>query len=486
MLYDVFICHASEDKDSFVRPLAALLRERHVEVWYDEFTLTLGDSLRRAIDAGLRQSRFGAVVLSKAFFSKQWPQYELDGLAAREMRGNDRVLLPIWHGVGVEDVMAYSPPLAGRVAVVSSEGVENAADAILKVVHPQGSPLLVARDTLLEYGITPPVITDSYWLDVVEASSRVPGAGAAIPEHSHWGRWSFPLPASSDDAFERGERLARTAMQLRWTQAAKDRAVTILTPPEAVRGFVASHPGLMDACVEWPSLLVEYAPQLSFAGFEGDLYEAIEAGYQDSCRRAEATRRGSPTFGTALTTDHQPPACDEEWSLRHPEFGRYEPAMVANAFFAGGIFGPEVSPYEQADHLFWLLSADSSWLPERIHSFLKDGMAEWAVWHWPERGNDGWRNEGALFAQLWDCQEQGSSAFIWTTVAEDDLMHRIDRSITTLGLPESPQLIRDRFVADQFAERYLLASARRKVRRATPTRSSAGRGRRGRRQDTRR
>lgn len=275
-------------------------------------------------------------------------------------------------------------------------------------------------------------------------------------------------------------------MQLRWTQAAKDRAVTILTPPEAVRGFVASHPGLMDACVEWPSLLVEYAPQLSFAGFEGDLYEAIEAGYQDSCRRAEATRRGSPTFGTALTTDHQPPACDEEWSLRHPEFGRYEPAMVANAFFAGGIFGPEVSPYEQADHLFWLLSADSSWLPERIHSFLKDGMAEWAVWHWPERGNDGWRNEGALFAQLWDCQEQGSSAFIWTTVAEDDLMHRIDRSITTLGLPESPQLIRDRFVADQFAERYLLASARRKVRRATPTRSSAGRGRRGRRQDTRR
>lgn len=60
MLYAVFICHASEDKDSFVRPLAALLRERHVEVWYDEFTLTLGDSPRRAIDAGLRQSRFSA------------------------------------------------------------------------------------------------------------------------------------------------------------------------------------------------------------------------------------------------------------------------------------------------------------------------------------------------------------------------------------------------------------------------------------------
>lgn len=330
------------------------------------------------------------------------------------------------------------------------------------------------------------MITDSYWLDVVEASSRVPGAGAAIPEHSHWGRWSFPLPASSDDAFERGERLARTAMQLRWTQAAKDRAVTILTPPEAVRGFVASHPGLMDACVEWPSLLVEDAPQSSFAGFEGDSDEAIEAGYQDSCRRAEATRRGSQrsALHSRLTTSRQHATKNGRCGI--PIFRTVRASDGRECLFCRGIFGPEVSPYEQADHLFWLLSADSSWLPERIHSFLKDGMAEWAVWHWPERGNDGWRNEGAPFAQLWDCRRARSSAFIWTTVAEDDSMHRIDRSITTLGLPESPQLIRDRFVADQFAERYLLASARRKVRRATPTRSSAGRGRRGRRQDTRR
>ena len=248
MLYDVFICHASEDKDSFVRPLAAFLRERHIEVWYDEFTLALGDSLRRAIDAGLRQSRFGVVVLSKAFFSKQWPQVQFDGLAAREMRGNDRVLLPIWHEVTLEDVMAYSPPLAGRVAIASTEGFEKVADAILRVVHPQGSPLLVARDTLLECGLTPPVITDSYWLDVVEASNRVPGAGATIPEQSHWGRWSFPLPRNSDDAFERGERLVRTAMQLRWTEAAEELPVTILTHPNDVHRFVKSHPGLLDAC----------------------------------------------------------------------------------------------------------------------------------------------------------------------------------------------------------------------------------------------
>ena len=39
MLFDAFICHASEDKDDFVRPLAERLKENRVEVWYDEFSL---------------------------------------------------------------------------------------------------------------------------------------------------------------------------------------------------------------------------------------------------------------------------------------------------------------------------------------------------------------------------------------------------------------------------------------------------------------
>ena len=82
VLYDVFVSHASEDKDSFVRPLAERLREAHIEVWYDEFSLKVGDSLRRSIDRGLTQARFGIVVLSPHFFAKQWSQWELDGLVA--------------------------------------------------------------------------------------------------------------------------------------------------------------------------------------------------------------------------------------------------------------------------------------------------------------------------------------------------------------------------------------------------------------------
>ena len=120
--WDVFICHASEDKDSFVRPLAVELTKT-IRVWYDEFTLTVGDSLRRKIDEGLAKSRYGIVVLSKAFFAKNWPQAELDGLVSREMAGTHiKVILPVWHQVARDDVLKFSPILADRLAAESKDG----------------------------------------------------------------------------------------------------------------------------------------------------------------------------------------------------------------------------------------------------------------------------------------------------------------------------------------------------------------------------
>ena len=73
--YDVFISHASEDKEEVVRPLAQALRDHGLEVWFDEFELRIGSSLRRTIDRGLAGSRFGVVVFSKDFFGKGWTNY---------------------------------------------------------------------------------------------------------------------------------------------------------------------------------------------------------------------------------------------------------------------------------------------------------------------------------------------------------------------------------------------------------------------------
>ena len=131
--YDIFICHASEDKKSFVRKLAEKLISKGIRVWYDEFTLTMGDSLRRKIDYGLSKSRYGVVVLSKDFFRKEWPQKELDGLVARE-DGPAKVILPVWHGVTREEVQRFSPILAGRLAVSSDRGVDYVVDEIMRAI----------------------------------------------------------------------------------------------------------------------------------------------------------------------------------------------------------------------------------------------------------------------------------------------------------------------------------------------------------------
>lgn len=114
--YDAFISHASEDKDDLVRPLAEELIKNGLSIWYDEFKLKVGDSLRRSIDAGLVRSKFGIVILSPSFFAKNWPQYELDGLVEKEMAGN-KVILPLWHKVSKNEVMKYSPALADKVAL---------------------------------------------------------------------------------------------------------------------------------------------------------------------------------------------------------------------------------------------------------------------------------------------------------------------------------------------------------------------------------
>ncbi len=114
--YDVFVSHASEDKDEFVRDFVKSLQEYGLHVWYDEFTLRVGDSLRRSIDNGLRNSRYGIVVLSEAFFSKEWPQRELDGLFAREVNG-EKVILPIWHKISKNEVLKFSPIIADMLAL---------------------------------------------------------------------------------------------------------------------------------------------------------------------------------------------------------------------------------------------------------------------------------------------------------------------------------------------------------------------------------
>lgn len=135
--WDVFISHASEDKAEVALPIATALKAAGVSVWLDSRELRLGNSLSRKIDEGLAKSRYGVVILSQAFFAKNWPQRELSGLVARQGISGEDLILPVWHEVDEKYIAEYSPPLADRMAVRTSEGTEEVVRQILGIVRPE-------------------------------------------------------------------------------------------------------------------------------------------------------------------------------------------------------------------------------------------------------------------------------------------------------------------------------------------------------------
>jgi hypothetical protein len=135
MKYDLFISHASEDKATFVRPLAQRLRQERYRIWYDEFELKVGDSLTGKIDYGLSNSKAGLIVLSPSFMKKKWPQRELAGLVTRQLH-QGAILIPVWHAVTISEVIAFSPPLADIKALNSSGATDDIVSELRKAVSP--------------------------------------------------------------------------------------------------------------------------------------------------------------------------------------------------------------------------------------------------------------------------------------------------------------------------------------------------------------
>lgn len=132
MKWDLFLSYASEDR-SLARDLAGQLEARGVRVWFDRSSLQLGDSLRRSIDHGLANSRFGLVIISRHFFEKEWTKKELEGLYARD-DGSTRIVLPLWHGVDAAYVREFSPTLADKLAISTELGVAAIVPEILRAI----------------------------------------------------------------------------------------------------------------------------------------------------------------------------------------------------------------------------------------------------------------------------------------------------------------------------------------------------------------
>jgi hypothetical protein len=130
-----FISHDSRDKEAFVRELAHELAKNFCTVWYDEFSLKVGDSLRASIERGLRETRKCIMVLSPYFLSNEgWGRAEFDSVYTREILEKKNVILPVWLNVEAKDVYNYSSRLADKVGLAATLGAPEVARLLANAI----------------------------------------------------------------------------------------------------------------------------------------------------------------------------------------------------------------------------------------------------------------------------------------------------------------------------------------------------------------
>ncbi len=131
-----FISHDSRDKDVFVRDLAIEMTKLMCPVWYDEYSLKVGDSLRCSIEAGLKETKKCVLFLSPNFLTNGgWTKAEFDSVFTREILEQKNVILPVWHNVDVRSVYEYSPRLADKVGLSTSLGVKEVARKLVNAAR---------------------------------------------------------------------------------------------------------------------------------------------------------------------------------------------------------------------------------------------------------------------------------------------------------------------------------------------------------------
>lgn len=130
-----FISHDTRDKESLVRELALEMSKLMCPVWYDEYSLKVGASLRASIEKGLKETTKCVVVLSPNFLSNDgWGKAEFDSIFIREILEKDSLMLPIWHNVTAREVYEYCPRLADKVGLNSDVGPKELARKLVNIV----------------------------------------------------------------------------------------------------------------------------------------------------------------------------------------------------------------------------------------------------------------------------------------------------------------------------------------------------------------
>ncbi len=113
-----FISHDSKDKTEIAKPIANNLISKLCPVWYDEYSLKVGNSLRESIENGLKNCHKCILILSPNFLANDgWTKKEFNSIFTREVIEKTNIILPVWFNVTKEQVYEYSPSLVDTVGL---------------------------------------------------------------------------------------------------------------------------------------------------------------------------------------------------------------------------------------------------------------------------------------------------------------------------------------------------------------------------------
>jgi hypothetical protein len=343
--------------------------------------------------------------------------------------------------VEYDELIKYSPPLADVRAIKWANNLDAVITELLRRLRPEASPLIIARDFLIKKGVTPPIVTDEWWLDVVEFKE----GDLRYPDPNVGHRWIFPLPHEAPDrGLERGLNIAWTALQLDWMREATEGKYCQLTHPERIHSYLKRCPGLLDCCRANPSIAALYAPQLTIPGYDDGLAdvfdEALQAPYENSLH----------FFGYSGpdTVNGDEPLCGEAMAWRHPTFGNYTQAELASAFASAHTYHYTRSIHDGMTCLIWLLTDAASWLPDRIRWNLLDGMRSNTYTWAPATHN--WSADNAFSHALAGTK----SKFRFSRRVKADLQAMVGTALGELGVAESAGTISRRFIERDFVGGY--------------------------------
>lgn len=133
-MYDVFLCHASEDKDTIVRPLYEELQKLGLNVFLDSEEIGWGESLIDIINKALHKSKYVIAVMSENSVGKKWPQKEINAVLNSEITNGTNKLLPLVNG-NAEEILSENFLLSDKLYKKWDNNAEKLAQEILKMVQ---------------------------------------------------------------------------------------------------------------------------------------------------------------------------------------------------------------------------------------------------------------------------------------------------------------------------------------------------------------